>query len=174
MRSTDRRVAGSIATLEASYYDFTKDGEGHYRFHPTTRPLPPACELLPLSEFGSTSEHLQHAQARYSLISHHSGWMQLAVRMRQAGVREMVRFVAVSQKHAGAFLNAVPARGPFRMPTWAMRISVQRRLGLPLTEAAGRVAYESRGGRVFDALGDVAQNDGEGGRALDAALRALV
>ena len=102
-----RRVAGSIATLEASCYDFTKDGESHHRFHPTSRPLPPARELLPLTEFGSTSEHLQHAQARYSLISHHSEWMRLAVRMRQAGAREMVRFIAVSQLHAGAFLNAV-------------------------------------------------------------------
>ena len=37
--------------------------------------------------------------------------------------------------HAGDVLNAVPMRRDFRVPTWAMRIIVQRRLGLPLDEA---------------------------------------
>jgi len=40
----------------------------------------------------------------------------------------------------GAFLNAIPMRGDMRMETWAMRISVQRRLGLPLDVACQAVS----------------------------------
>ena len=46
---------------------------------------------------------------------------------------ELVRFVAVSQPQAGAFLNAVPKFEAFRIQTWAMRIAVQKRLGLAST-----------------------------------------
>ena len=48
---------------------------------------------------------------------------------------EAVRFIAASQPHAGDVLNAIPMRREFRVPSWAMRIIVQRRLGLPLDEA---------------------------------------
>ena len=54
--------------------------------------------------------------------------------------REAVRFIAVSQYQAGAFLHAVPSRRAFRISTWALRIPVQRRLGLPLDEAHARGA----------------------------------
>ena len=78
-------------------------------------------------------------------------------------VREAVRFVAASQPYAGAFLNAIPMRQPFRIPTWALRMQVQWRLGLPIT--AGLNGATSRHGKQFDALGDVAQNDGRAGHA---------
>jgi hypothetical protein len=66
--------------------------------------------------------------------------------------------------YAGVFLNAVPKWEAFRMQTWALRISVQKRLGLPLLAAAAAAGeYRSRSGRVFDAYGDVAQNDGAHG-----------
>ena len=50
---------------------------------------------------------------------HHSAWLKLLTDMwgsRQGGKREAVRFIAVSQKAAGAFLNAVPKHKPFRVP----------------------------------------------------------
>jgi hypothetical protein len=75
----------------------------------------------------------------------------------------MCRFMSVSQPHAGDFLNAVPRYERFRMPTWAMRIQVQRRLGLPLTAAGMAAGRLSKHGKVFDHLGDVAQSDGFSG-----------
>eukprot|EP00964_Phaeocystis_antarctica_P071759 scaffold43833_cov58-Phaeocystis_antarctica.AAC.1 len=82
--------------------------------------------------------------------------------------REAARFISVSQAYAGAFLNAVPRQPVFRMPTWALRIALQRRLGLPLTAATaaaggGGGGRRSRHGKLFDKYGDVAQNDGESG-----------
>ena len=77
--------------------------------------------------------------------------------------RELVRFIAVSQPHAGDFLNSVPKSEPFRIQTWALQIVVQKRLGLPLTVAAGAAGLRSKSGSVFDAYGDVAQNDGAQG-----------
>ena len=65
-------------------------------------------------------------------------------RARHAAWREAVRFVAVSQDGAGAFLNAIPMRDDMRMETWAMRLSVQRRLGLPLDVACQAVSVGKR------------------------------
>ena len=82
---------------------------------------------------------------------------------RRAGVREAARAIAVSCPHAGDFLNAVPMRKPVRVPTWAMRIAVWRRLGLPLhAPADGR---RGRHNELMDNYGDVACNDGELGNA---------
>ena len=80
--------------------------------------------------------------------------------------REAARFISVSQAYAGAFLNAVPRQPAFRMPTWALRIALQRRLGLPLTAATvaaggGGGGRRSRHGKFFDRLG--ATNAGESG-----------
>ena len=78
----------------------------------------------------------------------------------------MVRLVAVSQPGAGRFLDAVPSRADFRVPTWALRIAVQRRLGLPLLAAAAAAGERfSRHGKLFDAYGDVAVNDGAAGHS---------
>ena len=73
--------------------------------------------------------------------------------------------MSVSQPGAGAFLNAVPKHAAFRLPTWALRIAIQRRLGLPLLAAASAAGEgrRSRHGRVFDSMGDCAANDGEAG-----------
>ena len=46
------------------------------RYHPPN--LTPAAELLPLSEFSSTSEFLQQAQRRYTSGVHHRNWLALA------------------------------------------------------------------------------------------------
>ena len=59
-------------------------------------------------------------------MSHHTEWRKLLLDLQGAAVREAVRFVSVSQPGAGAFLNAVPKQNEFRLPTWAMRIAVQR------------------------------------------------
>ena len=81
--------------------------------------------------------------------------------------REAVRFtfVSASQPHAGDVFNAVPMRRDFRVPTWAMRIIVQRRLGLPLDEAlaSGEPTRTACGGRVQDPMGDSASNIGRAG-----------
>ena len=86
-------------------------------------------------------------------------WQQLAA----VSAREAVRLVAVSQPYAGAWLNAVPAAcASFRVHTWAMRLLVQRRLGLPLAAAPPAGAL-SRHGHEFDVMGDMATNDGKAG-----------
>ena len=79
--------------------------------------------------------------------------------------------ISVSQPHAGAWLNAVPSRKAFRINSWAMRIAVQRRLGLPLTAHAAH-GEEGRGkhGRPHDVMGDLAQNERRRGGAPVAAL----
>ena len=82
-------------------------------------------------------------------------------RAKHAAWREAVRFVAVSQDGAGAFLNAsIPMRDDMRMETWAMRISVQRRLGLPLDVAcqAAAAGKKTRNGKTHDELGDAGVN----------------
>ena len=92
--------------------------------------------------------------------------------------REAVRFIAASQPHAGDVLNAIPMRSEFRVPSWAMRVIVQRRLGLPLDEclARGAPTCTARGGKVQDPMGDAASNIGRAGhnQRHAAVLRRLV
>ena len=164
-----RRVAGVYAEPQwdpkGPYYDYDTAGEGHHRFHPEG--LPDRKELLPLSKFGTDEDFLKHAQRRFSSAVHHASWLKLLTDLQSTSVREAVRFIAVSQRHAGTFLNAVPKHKPFRLPTWALRLCVQRRLGLPLLAAAAAAdgARRSRSGKLFDVLGDVACSDGEAGHA---------
>ena len=68
--------------------------------------------------------------------------------------------MAASQDGAGAFLNAIPMRDDMRMETWAMRISVQRRLGLPLDVAcqAAAAGKKTRNKKIHDEFGDAAVN----------------
>jgi hypothetical protein len=115
---------------------------------------------------------IQNARRRYSLIVHHAAWLGFWNELQLAGVprREAVRFVSASQPHAGDVFNAVPMRRDFRVPTWAMRIIVQRRLalarlGLPLDEAlaSGEPTCTVRGGRTQDPMGDSASNIGRAG-----------
>ena len=94
------------ASWDSLYYDFDKEGEGHTRFHP--RGLPPRHTLLPLADFGSDSDFLEHAQRRWTQITHQSAWLQLLARLQGVSRREAVRFLSVSQPNAGSFLNAVP------------------------------------------------------------------
>ena len=155
-----RRVAETYAAFQ-DIYDYDKQGASHPRFHPPG--LPPAAKLLPPAEMGSESDDLQHAQRTYSHIIHHSAWLQLLARLQAVSTREATRLICVSQPHAGDWLNAVPKREHMRMHTWAMRIAVQRRLGLPLLAVAAAPATYSRHGRLFDVYGDVASNDGEAG-----------
>ncbi|EOD31918.1 hypothetical protein EMIHUDRAFT_231148 [Emiliania huxleyi CCMP1516] len=143
------------------------------RYHPPK--LTPAAELLPLPEFSSTSEFLQQAQRRYTVGVHHRNWLALAEAFvseasRRGGRyktgrcknhkcwREAIRFVAVSQEGAGAFLNAIPMRDDMKMETWAMRITVQRRLGLPLDVACQAVeaGKKAPNGKPHEELGDAA------------------
>ena len=90
--------------------------------------------LLPLAAFDSGREHLENVQHRFSQIVHHAAWLSFWNELVNTGVpqREAVRFIAASQPHAGDVLNAIPMRSEFRVPSWAMRVIVQRRLGLPL------------------------------------------
>jgi hypothetical protein len=100
--------------------------------------------------------------------------LQLLDELRNVSLRDQVRFIAVSQPFAGAFLNAVPSRKPFRLPTWALRIAIQRRLGLPLSIATEE--RRNRKGQLLDVYGDVALNapDTGFGSRHDALLAELV
>ncbi|EOD19700.1 hypothetical protein EMIHUDRAFT_117918 [Emiliania huxleyi CCMP1516] len=88
--------------------------------------------------------------------------VHLDVARRQA---RLVRFVSVSQFGAGAFLNAIPTRAHFRLPSYVLRFALQRRFGLHLSMMTDVMAdgIYSQHGLPFDALGDVAQNDGAAG-----------
>ena len=92
-----------------------------------------------------------------------SAWLKFRVQCQDFSRREAVRFISASQPHAGTFINAVPRHAAFRVPTWAYRLQLQRRLGLPLLAATAAVGRRSRHGRLFDSLGDVAAADGESG-----------
>ena len=112
---------------------------------------------------------------------HHSNWLALAQELTNEALRsggrkapskrkkvggrknhkcwrEAIRFVAVSQPGAGAFLNAIPMRDDMKMESWAMRVTVQRRLGLPLDVACQAVEAGKRApsGQLHDVLGDAA------------------
>ena len=93
----------------------------------------------------------------------HGAWLKHLTQCQSISRREAVRFMCVSQPNAGTFLNAVPKLKGFRMPTWALRLQMQRRLGLPLLAATAAAGRRSRHGRLFDSLGDVAAADGESG-----------
>ena len=68
-------------------------------------------------------------------------------------------------RRAGAFLNAIPTRAHFRLPSYVLRFALQRRFGLHLSMMTDVMAdgIYSQHGLPFDALGDVAQNDGAAG-----------
>ena len=164
LMETHRRVAAVHSHWDTTYFDYDKDGEGCSQFHPDG--LPKAKELLPLSQYGTDDDKLQGVQRKYSSVIHHAAWLKLLITFQGVSRREAVRFIAVSQPSAGAFLNAVPRHKGFRLPTWSLRLLIQRRLGLPLLAAAAAAgARRSRHGRRFDALGDVAQSDGALGHA---------
>ena len=150
------RVEGDYKVWDAlgTYYDYDKDGEGHHRFHPTGLPRKHTC--LPVAAMGSVNEYNEHAQRRYSQIIHHAAWLEVQQALQAVSVREGVRFVAVSQPFAGAFLNAVPRYAPFRLPSPLLRIALQRRLGLPLLSAVSAVGRCSAGGTPQDCFGDTA------------------
>ena len=150
------------ADYDRAIYDFTPDGGAHYQFHP--RGLVEAADLLPLARFGSSSPLTGQMQRRLTTIVHHEAWRVIWNGLvLRTGSRHAVRFIAASQPQAGAFLNAVPMRAGFRLPSWAMRLQVQRRLGLPIS--LGCDDSRSRHGKKFDRYGDVAQNDGLAGHA---------
>ena len=171
----NRRIEADYHEYDTKIFDFTKEGNAAYRFHPPN--LPPANSLLQLAEFDGKSKYLDNAQRRWTAIVHHSAWLQHWRALAARPWREQVRFVAVSQPHAGDFLNAIPMRKEFRIPSHIMRLSVQRRLGLPITAAAalGEAAKTSKG-RVLDRHGDAAVNDGRAGHAgrHDTVLKKLV
>ena len=82
-----------------------------------------------------------------------------------------MRFDLASQFGAGAFLNAIPTRAHFRLPSRVLRFALQRRFGLHLSMMTDVMAdgIYIQHDLPFDALGDVAQNDGAAGHQPDAA-----
>ena len=86
------------------------------RYHPPK--LTPAAELLPLSEFSSTSEFLQQAQRRYTsgVTVHHRNWLALAEAFvseaSRRGGRWATRLAGARTTSAGArrFVSSQSAR----------------------------------------------------------------
>ena len=156
------RLEKVYAEYDRTIYDYTRDLEPSFQFHPPN--LTRREELLPLTAFEAEHEYHSHAQKRWSAVIHHSCWRDLWHELLATGNREAVRLVAVSQPYAGAFLNAVPTRHWFRMPTPALRLVVRRRLGLPVGDGAEPLAVSTKGVK-YDVFGDVAQNDGREGHA---------
>ena len=73
------------------------------------------------------------------------------------GRASSAHFISVSQKHSGAWLQAVPAAPDLRMASDAFEIAVQRRLRAPIAALAG--ATRSRVlNRDVDKYGDAHQN----------------
>ena len=162
-----KRVAAAYDGFDKTVFDYCKEGLAHYQFHP--KGLPKADQFLPLALFGASDTKLKtvqaQAQRKYSRCIHHAAWMAHWRWCSEVSKREAVRFISVSQLHAGDFLNAIPMRQKYRMPSWAMRCCVQRRLGLPISSALAAEARRSAKGKVLDPMGDVAQNDGRAGHA---------
>jgi hypothetical protein len=158
------RMDGIYREIDSSIYDYDKFGEAHRAYRPPY--LPGQHKLEPITAFGLSSKFHFGAQREYSLVVHHAAWFDLLLRLRQSAPRrEAARLIAVSQPYAGAFLNAVPKYHAFQIASPLLRIAVQRRLGLPVSEVATATGRRSRHGLQFDALGDVAQNDGREGHA---------
>ena len=118
------RVSGVYKEYDATYFDYDKDGEGCTQYHPSG--LTEGKELLPLSSFGADDDYLQNAQRRYLLVRDPpplvGGSSTSKITLQGCSRREAVRFIAVSQPHAGSVLNAVPSRHGFRVPTWCLRL----------------------------------------------------
>ena len=83
------RLVAAHAALDAkyqedkkTYYFYDKTGRAYRIYNP--RGLPPAHTYLPLTEWSSRSNLLQHAQRRYSATIHHSAW---GVRRRKTAGR---------------------------------------------------------------------------------------
>jgi hypothetical protein len=119
--------------------------------------LPPADKLPSIAEMANPMCLLnKHAQRNLAQVIHLADWLQLMATL--AGInhaprrlREMSRFIGVSQPLAGAFLRAVPASDKFRVRSNEFNIIVERRLGLP---CAALRYLPSDGGA--DQLGDAA------------------
>ncbi|EOD18128.1 hypothetical protein EMIHUDRAFT_196220 [Emiliania huxleyi CCMP1516] len=99
-RRTSRRQARLVAAHAAldakyredkkTYYFYDKTGRAYRIYNP--RGLPPAHAYLPLTEWSSRSNLLQHAQRRYSATIHHSAWREMHAAAGRAGRREQRRF----------------------------------------------------------------------------------
>jgi hypothetical protein len=145
-------------------FDYDKAGVPCQRFHPTG--LPSRKDLPTVAELHHESDLNKHVQRTYSRVLHHSAWLDFYADLENnAPRREVVRFVSVSQPCAGAWLNAVPKWGHFRVRTTNHLLLLQRRFGLPLravAQASGNLKTVLHK-RAFDSLGDVASNEGEAG-----------
>ena len=112
---TWRRTKGVYDTFNKNIFDYDKEGASHRQFHPSH--LPARHELLAVAEMASESDYNQNAQRTWSRIVHHTAWLRCLSACRQVSTREAVRFIAVSQPHAGDFLNAIPKQAVFRINT---------------------------------------------------------
>jgi hypothetical protein len=156
-------VAATYDLFDLNFFDYEKSGVKSCKFHPSG--LPARYKLVPVSELHLQSDDNKHVQRLYSQVLHHAAWLDLHFSLHNdAPAREQVRFLAVSQPHAGAFLNAVPKWAHFRVRTTNHRTLVQRRLGLPVRALVHvSASARSKNDKRFDVLGDVAQNDGHSG-----------
>jgi hypothetical protein len=155
------RLSRRYDQMDDTYVYFDETGRGYREFHPPG--LPPLEDFPPLSQWGLRNTDTNKSQSRYSNVIHHLAWSNLLQQAKAVGLREAVRFMSASQYGAGKFLDAVPSRPFFRLPSKVMLHAVQRRLGLPLQAMQGLEDRRSPLGGQFDELGDVAQNAGDAG-----------
>ena len=82
---THRRTAAVYKDWDIKYHDYDTGGEGCHKYHPDG--LVEEKELLPLSQFGTDDERLQHAQRKYSSVAHHAAWLKHLINLQAVSRR---------------------------------------------------------------------------------------
>lgn len=174
-------VAATYAQYDRQLYDYCKEGLAHYRFHPDGLPgrETRCCRLRHSILAESTYKTLSVASPRSCIMQRGSasGTSWWARACRSARPCASSRRASLTRATCSTPSPCGPSSG-FRVPSWAMRVIVQRRLGLPLDEclARGAPTCTARGGKVQDPMGDAASNIGRAGhnQRHAAVLRRLV
>ena len=148
-----KRLAGLWAEWDAAPAAVSRRGKKLFRFHPPGLP-----ESTPsIADIAAAPQPVPRVQGALTAVTHQAAWLDLYHQRLAGGRASAAHFISVSQKHSGAWLQAVPAAPDLRMASDAFEIAVQRRLRAPIAALAG--ATRSRVlNRDVDKYGDAHQN----------------